>query len=178
MHDSTPAFDAASWIAQNTYGGMCLTSEATAAVANFTMMWSLFEGIACGNHANVRQFEKLAAALSNATVPPDVLNSIDDCLAFWTSRYRAPEGFADTFIGLYFRNNDRKEVVEKVLLGQRESPSDKLLALMLIVYRLRNNLFHGLKTIEMLNDQVHNLNTASRCLGALMILSHSHLVRH
>ena len=66
--------------------------------------------------------------------------------------------------------------MEEVLLGQRQNLSDKVLALMLIVYRLRNNLFHGLKTLEMLNDQVHNLNTASRCLGVLMMLSRSHLV--
>jgi hypothetical protein len=175
---TAPAFDAATWIAQNTYGGTRLTPEATAAVANFTMMWNLFEGIVCGNDANVRQFEVLAAGLSKAAVALDAMNSIEDCLAFWTLRYRTPEGFADRFLELYFRNNDRREVVEEVLLGQRQSLSDKVLALMLIVYRLRNNLFHGLKTLEMLNDQVHNLNTASRCLGVLMTLSHSHLVTH
>jgi hypothetical protein len=173
---TAPAFDAATWIAQNTYGGTRLTPEATAAVANFTMMWNLFEGIVCGNRADVQQFESLAARLSEAAVAPDVMNSINDCLAFWTFRYRTPEGFTDRFLGLYFRKNDRREIVEEVLLGQRESLSDKVLALMLIVYRLRNNLFHGIKTLEMLNDQVHNLNTASRCLGVLMTLSSSHLV--
>jgi hypothetical protein len=175
---TTPAFDAATWIAQNTYGGTLLTPEATAAVANFTMMWNLFEGIVCGNAAKVPQFEGLAARLSEAAVPLDTMNSLDDCLAFWTLRYRTPEGFTDRFLGLYFRNNDRREIVEEVLLGQRQSLSDKVLTLMIIVYRLRNNLFHGLKTLEMLNDQVDNLNTASRCLGVLMTLSRSHLVTH
>ena len=83
---TAPAFDAATWIAQNTYGGTLLTPEATAAVANFTMMWNLFEGIVCENDANVRQFESLAARLSEAAVAVDAINSIDDCLAFWTLR--------------------------------------------------------------------------------------------
>jgi hypothetical protein len=174
---TAPMFDAASWIAQNTLGGARLEPEATSAVANFTMMWNLFEGIFCRNYASARQFESLAAVLSEP-VAPDVMNSIDDCVAFWTSRYRTPEGFGDRFFGLHFRNNDRRIVVEEVLLGQRKSLSDKAFALMLIVYRLRNNLFHGIKTLETLNDQIDNLNTASRCLGVLMTLFHSTLIKN
>jgi hypothetical protein len=49
---------------------------------------------------------------------------------------------------------------------------------MLIVYRLRNNLFHGIKTLETLNDQIDNLNTASRCRGVLMTLFHSTLIKN
>lgn len=173
---TAPAFDAASWIEQNTYGGTYLTPEATDALANFTVMWNLFEGILCGNHAGVRKFDSLASRLREAQVDPDIINSIDDCLAFWTFRYRTREGLADRFYGLHFRENDSREIVEEVLLGQRESLSDKVLALLLIVYRLRNNLFHGIKTLEILNDQVDNLNTASRCLGVMMILFRSHPV--
>jgi hypothetical protein len=39
---------------------------------------------------------------------------------------------------------------------------------MIIVYRLRNNLFHGLKSIDMLNEQVDNLNMAAKCLAAIL----------
>lgn len=152
------------------------TPEAIAAVANFTM-WNLFEGVACGNRANVPQFEHLAAQLDEATVHQEIRTSIEDSLAFWTFRYKTPHGFADRFLGLNFRSNDRREHVEEVLSGTRQGLPDKVLALMVIVYRLRNNLFHGIKTIEMLNDQVHNLNMASHCLGTLLTLSRSHLVR-
>jgi hypothetical protein len=39
---------------------------------------------------------------------------------------------------------------------------------MIIVYRLRNNLFHGLKSISTLNDQVTNLDMACRALAAIV----------
>ena len=39
---------------------------------------------------------------------------------------------------------------------------------MIIIYRLWNILFHGLKTLEMLNDQVQNLANATRCLAAIL----------
>ena len=39
---------------------------------------------------------------------------------------------------------------------------------MIIVYRLRNNLFHGLKSIPTLNDQVANLNMACRALASIV----------
>lgn len=50
------AFDATLWITENMLGGTELRPETTTAVANFTMMWNLFEGVVCGNHANVRKF--------------------------------------------------------------------------------------------------------------------------
>jgi hypothetical protein len=170
------AFDAKHWITENMLGGTELRPEATSAVASFTMMWNLFEGVVCGNHANVNEFERLAARLADAPVDEGDLGSLEDCLAFWSFRYRNPEGFSSRFDGLHFRPNDRREIVEDVLLGNRGDLKDKLLSLMVIVYRLRNNLFHGLKTIDMLNDQVQNLNTASQCLGTLLRATRTHLV--
>lgn len=170
------AFDAKHWITENMLGGTELRPEATSAVASFTMMWNLFEGVVCRNHANVKEFERLAACLADAPVDEGDLGSLEDCLAFWSFRYRNPEGFSSRLDGLHFRPNDRREVVEDVLLGNRRDLKDKLLSLMVIVYRLRNNLFHGLKTIDMLNDQVQNLNTASQCLGTLLRATRNHLV--
>lgn len=83
-------------------------------------------------------------------------------------RYCTTDGFGDRFEGLYFRSNDRRNHVESVLVEGPASLKDMLLALMIIVYRLRNNLFHGLKTLDTLNDQVQNLAVASRCLAAVL----------
>jgi hypothetical protein len=174
---TSPAFDAGSWIAANTYGGTRLTAEAIAAVANFTMMWNLFEGLACDNNANVAKFEEIASSVNDASASEEFKAQLDEFVSFWTFRYRTPQGFADRFLGLNFRRGDRREVVEEVLTGRLHSAREKTLALLVIVYRLRNNLFHGLKTIDMLNDQVANLNTASRCLAMLMTIAQSRMVR-
>ena len=141
------------------------------------MMWNLFEGDVCANSASVREFERLAAGVDGDSLPPDITQALEECVAFWMFRYRTPDGFSDRFFGLNFRTNDKRDHVEEVLLGERAAINDKILALAVIVYRLRNNLFHGLKTLDMLNSQVSNLNTASKCLCTLLTLSRSHLVR-
>jgi len=79
-----------------------------------------------------------------------------------------PDGFGHRFEDLYFRPNDRWIHVESVLEENSANLQDKLFALMIIVYRLCNNLFHDLKTLETLNDPVQNLVTASRCLAAVL----------
>lgn len=43
------------------------------------------------------------------------------------------------------------------------------LAALLIVYRLRNNLFHGAKKLVSLSEQRPNLDTASAVLGAALL---------
>jgi hypothetical protein len=169
-------FNATEWITENMLGGTTLRAEASTAVANFTMMWNLFEGVVCDNQANVPRFERLSLRIAESQLAPVDLGSLEDCLAFWSFRYRHPNGFSSRFDGLHFRPRDRRELVVEVLLGNRTQLPDKILALMIIVYRLRNNLFHGLKTIDMLNDQIENLNTASYCLGILLRISHTHLI--
>ncbi len=173
-----PHFDAARWIAGNTLGGRRLTPEATSAVSDFTLMWNLFEDIACNNEASIRTFEAFVGRINIESLPPEYLEAIKECLAFWQFRYRTPTGFADRFFGLNFRRNDRQELVEAVLEEREQDHASMLLALMIIVYRLRNNLFHGIKSLEMLNDQVPNLTTASRCLGLILSVAQSHLIRH
>lgn len=161
-------FNATEWIAQNTLGGTELSAEARNAVSSFTTMWNFFESTLCENSASVAAFERAIERFEPDRTHPPTMEALDECLAFWAFRYRTPEGFGHRFEDLYFRQNDRRAHVESVLEGHLTEPKDKLLALMIIVYRLRNNLFHGLKTLEMLNDQVLNLVTASRCLAAVM----------
>jgi hypothetical protein len=161
-------FDATSWLVENTHGGIELSPDAREAVASFTTMWNFFESTLCENRASVAALTRISERFEADRIPPGTNQALEDCLAFWQFRYRTPDGFGRRFDGLYFRPNDKRAQVEAVLNGESDNPREKLLALMIIVFRLRNNLFHGLKSLEMLNDQVENLATASRCLAAVM----------
>ena len=165
------SFDISEWLSKSVSGGTHLTPDAHKAIADFTVMWIFFESLACKNNASVRAFERLVAEADLGDLPVEVLDTVDNCISFWTFRYRTPDGFSERFLGLNFRPNDQRDHVEQVLTGKRRAVRDVVLALAIIVYRLRNNLFHGLKTLDMLNDQVSNLNMASRCLGTLLQVS-------
>jgi hypothetical protein len=161
-------FSAKHWINTNCFGGDILKPEAVDVISNFTLMWNLFEGVVCDNHADIRVFEKLSAKIAQRA---SLSSEIEDGVRFWSARYLTDAGFNDLFQGLHFRPRDCREHVEAVLRSEKNDPRSQLLAVMIIIYRLRNNLFHGLKTIDTLNDQVPNLAMACRALAAIMQVS-------
>ena len=161
-------FDVSAWLGRRASGGDQLSRDALNAVAAFTTMWNMFENSLCDNQASIATFENLSHRYRPDRASNSVKESLAACLAFWQFRYRDAEGIGSRFSHLHFRRGDRQELVEAVLLGTVTEDARKLLALLIIVYRLRNNLFHGLKSVAILNDQVHNLNTASQLLAAVL----------
>ena len=167
------AFSAKHWIDTNCFGGHTLRPKTFDMVSDFTLMWNIFEGVVCHNHADIRAFEMLAEKIAQRVSLPA---EIEDGVRFWMSRYIAGAEFNHLFKDLYFRPNDRREHVEAVLRREKNDPCSQLLAVMIIIYRLRNNLFHGLKEIRTLNDQVSNLTMACRTLAAILQVSQAPII--
>jgi hypothetical protein len=168
----TNYFDANRWIAKNCIGASQLLPDTVDVISNFTLMWNLFEGTACDNNAKIPRFDKLAEEIGQRG---EEIDALDEAVQFWTFRYWSGSEFRGRFDGLNFRKNDRKDHVEAVLRGEKTDTSSKLLAVMIIVYRLRNNLFHGIKEINMLNDQAVNLDMASKTIAAILEASGSYI---
>jgi hypothetical protein len=166
-------FSAKHWINANCFGGDTLRPETIDVISNFTLMWNLFEGVICDNHANIRAFEKIAESIAQRA---SLSAEIEDGVRFWSARYFTSAGFNDLFQGLHFSPRDCREQVEAVLRSEKNDSRSQLLAVMIIIYRLRNNLFHGLKTIDTLNDQVPNLTMACRALAAIMLVSRASIM--
>jgi hypothetical protein len=158
-------FDAAEWIKSNYAGADELRPETLQVVSSFTLIWNFFENTACDRKANIGKFERIAAALAEGN---ERLPGLAEALQFWTDRYYDGAAFNTLFEGLEFREGDRRDHVEAVLSGARADLRSQLLAVMIIVYRLRNNLFHGLKEFATLNGQIGNLDTACRALAAIL----------
>lgn len=171
-------FDALSWLGSNVVGGYQLRPEAVTAVSSLTLLWNLFEGLLCPQGANADEFERIAVVVARHYATLGLSNVMQPYIEFWRSRYNALGGFNDRFEGLNFRRPDRRELVESVLSGGVGELEDQVLAVLLVVYRLRNNLFHGIKTITMLNDQVTNLTMASQALAQIIEASGHYFVRH
>ena len=161
------------WILENFRESASLDQETIEVVADYTLIWNLFEGVECSARAGSQQFERFANRVSDQ-IPDTLLNEL---LSFWKFRYVADGNTNDRFERLTFRRNDRKELVADVLLERDVSTKNIILALLLIVYRLRNNLFHGLKTIDHLNNQRENLSHAIEVLQALIPKSNKYLYR-
>ena len=171
---NTNPFSANNWIAANCVGANQLHPDTVDVVSSFTLMWNFFEGVACDNHANIQTFARLSEKIGHHDAQ---MKGLEEAVKFWTFRYWTRSEFRDRFNGLHFRPNDRKDHVEAVLRGEKVDPTSKLLAVMILVYRLRNNLFHGIKTVDMLNDQAANLDMACRALACVLEASENYLVQ-
>jgi hypothetical protein len=133
------------------------------AVRDFTLLWNVLEGGVFN-----RSFSILAAAqkfqqhqFNDAPFLP--------FYNYFRDRYIDASGQGNyQFDSLEFRRNDRKTFVEQVLANQASSAGDKALALAIIIYRLRNNLFHGIKPIYTIDQQRTNFENANGFLMELL----------
>ena len=162
---TVPSFSAKHWIDTNSRGGQALARESVDAVSNFTLMWNIFEGAVCGTNAKIPVFEKCANKIGRHSSLP---RAIEDGVRFWRQRYVTEGEFNRQFERLWSWPRDSRKHVEAVLRSEKNDPESQLLAVMIVIHRLRNNLFHGRKEINTLNDQVCNLTMACQVLAAIV----------
>jgi hypothetical protein len=132
------------------------------AVTGFLHFWALFEGRLLDEHAGPGKICDLAARWREdglARSPP-----VWAALNYWRRRYFANGALNGRFESLLFRPNDRGELVKAVMAEERDDAESVVAAVLLIIYRLRNNLFHGLKWQYGLADQEGNFRHANEVL--------------
>lgn len=157
-------FNAVSWISHN-YANVYIDEPSQIAVVNFSLMWNVFEGQFCNNSVSVAKLDSIAEEIASGEFSEEEIQQIFD---FYKNRYVENGTVNDRFDNLNFRPRDRREFVEEVILNHNHITKDSILALLIIVYRLRNNLFHGLKSFNLLHNQAENLNYASTFLSLVM----------
>lgn len=72
------------------------------------------------------------------------------------------------FAHLHLRRADQPNLVRSVLDGSNNDARDRLVTVMIIVWRFRNNLFHGEKWAYQLQGQLSNLAHANAVLIRLL----------
>ncbi|MDW5290987.1 hypothetical protein [Formosa sp. PL04] len=148
------------WI--NERFGTDFTEEQLINVKDFSLLWNIFENLVCRNHCNVNRLEERLN-------PVDFeITDFQENLQYFKDRYTENGTTNARFEHLNFRNGDRKEFVANVLLGNEDVTSNIVLALTIIVYRFRNNLFHGLKNFMQINEQEENFKNANQVIKSIL----------
>jgi hypothetical protein len=121
-------------------------NEGLERIKNFALFWNMFENFACANFANVAKIESFVVKLNNRTAITNEF--VNPYLEYFVDRYTNANNEIN-IEGLQFRTNQSdiraKTKVEAVLSRQVATPREILEALLLILLRFRNNLFHGNK---------------------------------
>lgn len=139
------------------------------AVEDFSLLWSVFENQVCGTQASpsaLVAIPKQLARLGRLDMYP-----FREALGYFQKRYAHEGSVTHHFEGLRLPAGRPKDaaLVKAVVLGENQDPEDVLAGMLLIVYRYRNNLFHGAKWEYGMAGQLDNFMHACDVLMAVMI---------
>jgi len=127
------------------------------AIRDFTLLWNLFEALCCNKFADMNIIYRLI----NDKI--ELFNEIDyqDIFDYFYNRY---ENDINKFNKLNIRSRDQRILVEKVLNNEYEDKENRLKFIMVIIYRYRNNLFHGEKNMAHIRYQKENFEKTNEFL--------------
>ncbi len=166
MIQMTPA----EWLKTNEAGYESLSKDERDAIMHFILLWSLFEARCLDTNASTGKIiTKVALWKDNGKLSPE---PFEEHLRYFQTRYFHNNEFTGNFAGLNFRGNDRQELVESVINGSKSDVADIVSALLIIVYRLRNNLFHGMKWAYDIRGQLDNFSHANSLLIKVLDVKH------
>jgi len=150
------------WLEARAPGYRDLPQPDRRAIFDFAFLWSLFEAQVMENQARADRIrEKVDAWTAAGTLDAD---DYDAELAYFRNRYFADGALTYHFPHLGLRPSDHPDLVQAVIEGTNNDPRDRMLALVMIVWRFRNNLFHGAKWAYQIRDQRENFIQANLVL--------------
>lgn len=148
------------WI--NSKFGTNITETTLIEIKDFTLLWNIFDNTLFMSEFSIDQLE---STIQNRNFD---FGQFRDIFLYFQNRYIEHNLINERFGNLNFRINDREQFVRIALLDNNISDNDKILAIGIIVYRFRNNLFHGVKDFRFLNNQRENFSHANRYLRILL----------
>ena len=154
---SKNASEISQWI--DNYLHISIDTEEYVEVRNFLILWNIFEAkwFKCN-------FGRNKSNIQNIHLASDIVNQT---LQYLQRRYITNGSINERFMKLRLGNNDMTSV-QCVLLGRTNNSCDIIKAIIMIIYRYRNNLFHGEKAIASLPIQKDNFIYANKFLIACL----------
>ncbi len=164
-------FDEIDWLTGFLNNGDGLKKEGISRIGNFVFLWNLLEYIGLQKDASIAKIKSLVDQLDQNV--PLVAGEFDEFVNYFSNRYFDPTGHSPYSLdGLKFRPgaNDQaaKAEVTAVLTKNETNPLKVLKALLIICYRLRNNLFHGEKQLISLDGQIDNFIVTNNILKLVL----------
>ncbi|MCT9000418.1 hypothetical protein [Chelativorans intermedius] len=154
--------NAIEWLHHHAPGFADLSGDERDAIMHFSLLWSRFEATALETNGSAKAIVDLTSHWADqGGLTKD---SFAEALAYFRNRYVEQGAFTHHFDHLHFRHGDRQDLVELMLKGESDHPADIAAAVLIIVYRYRNNYLHGMKWAYELKGQLDNFTRANSVL--------------
>ncbi|MEC5396302.1 hypothetical protein [Uliginosibacterium sp. H1] len=146
------------WLKANAFGYADLSDEETEAIRDFSLLWSFFEGTSLRGSASANKIQALVDHWEGLGLldAADFLNELE----YFRNRYEVGGALNASFDMLNLRQRDMPGLVSDVISRKLDAPNATVVSLLIVIYRLRNNLFHGQKWAYGIKGQLSNFRHA------------------
>jgi hypothetical protein len=158
--------DPIAWLEEQVYGFRDLAPADRDAINHFALLWALFEQRVLNTEGNATSI--VAATATMAKDGRLDIARLAPALAYFRDRYFQDGAFTYHFEKLCLRRGDRQDLVEAMLTDKAQDPAELAAGVLIIIFRFRNNLHHGLKWAYGIQGQRDNFEHANAALMALM----------
>ena len=141
-----------------------LSSSERMAIRDFAILWSFFEGGCLGTHASYQTIKRAVDYWCEiGLVRPKLF---EKSAVYFRDRYYSGGHPTDKFRGLRLGHGSQnvRDHIVSVFENRDATLEDETLMVFLVIYRFRNNLFHGVKGIYGFADQLPNFRIANGVL--------------
>ncbi|MGB5218479.1 MAG: PAS domain-containing protein [Smithella sp.] len=137
------------------------------AIQNFLILWSFFEGTKLNHDGNVNAIKKYVESIKCDGSLYQF--NIASYIRYLRMKYYADCKLTEFYSGLKMeQSKSGMEYVENMLKGNSVNQEDELIGCLVIIYRLRENLFHGDHWQNQLQGQYDNFTRANKLLMELI----------
>lgn len=160
--------DPTDFLAQRVPGYAQLSDQERHAIQQFSLMWSAFENSVCNTRATPTALLRIPKRLLDAGKLD--MEVFEGPLAYFRQRYYKGGHFTHFFDGLHLDEGSPENcaLVARVMSGAEDDTLTVLGAVLLVVHRYRNNLFHGVKWQYGIAGQHENFQQACSVMMAVM----------
>ena len=145
--------------------GENLNDELIMEIGKFAILWSCFEHNYCNNSCNPNAIKTVASLVTIDKEKQIKLAKVLNQRRNWFGQIISE--YVET--GLYPLNARQNSKEDRLLMEKfmEQSDDDLHCGCLLVIYRIRNNLMHGLKCIKQLNDQLELFKAVNEVLESL-----------
>ena len=134
-------------------------------IGKFSILWNCFERFQCDNNCNAKEIRSVCSRISIDKDKQAELTRVLNERRSWFGQ-TIPEHVKT---GLYPGNARQNRPEDRIAMEQfmKQEGDNLCQGCLLVIFRIRNNLMHGLKCIEQLNDQLELFKAVNGVLEPL-----------
>lgn len=145
--------------------GSELNNSLVMEIGKFTILWNCFERFVCDNNCNSNRIKTIASSIQ---IDQEKQEKLAKELKERSSLFdQISSVYVETGLHPYNARKSSKDDIKLMEEFIEQTGNDMKIGCLLTIYRIRNNMLHGLKIIEELNDQLNLFRAVNGVLESI-----------